>query len=669
MYHDIVEVAIPARRSERQPTFSGNFPTEIVCVESEANNSRPMGNRVLLESRKRQPIKYSFKRQRKVADKHTLIESGLRMNKEQIKVFYDKYLCPARTDYRKQCECLGMCNASLVHIERDYTYSDMNMFVVADHYRGGDSNFLVNVEENPGPTNGKSDTKGKGKDREQSRELKKCSICGAEVSKIIEHLKAAHPRGPKTGGDDVSKSLSDEMAKAKGIMDAGNDKMKEAKQLLEDLQAPAKQAAMSLDEKRAIEELESFENQRRAPDVPLPQQKMEYNSSTGRAADLLIPGEELETMVIGELKQSELPGGIFFSSYWARLYKLLFIFLLVQAFCLLVGMYIGIGPVFNPVSHVETVTVCDTTDGERLEYMWSTYNVEQSKVVETARLQGRCESHYEEDREVLAARYTMVWFRQALWFILVFLYNLPIVRGIRMYIVFAYYMAGGRYFDGIWLLVFEVVRACTVGLTLAHLNKYLLGALYYIVIKFAKFYGFLTGNVTARCLGRYPTSLSKWLSLPMEKIKHIRLVLVPKSERREARDWRPEFDRGDMLAKQRFNKFHVRVEVRTDAGYRYYKDWVSSLPKFWYKENQRTLKVVNINKGLMATALNRKTLLGSRASPEVAIDTMLRLMSSNPHYEEDLEYMRATGGSVYRDMAMVFGAVVSRDCYFPNEHF
>jgi len=154
------------------------------------------------------------------------------------------------------------------------------------------------------------------------------------------------------------------------------------------------------------------------------------------------------------------------------------------------------------------------------------------------------------------------------------------------------------------------------------------------------------------------------------KLKHIRLVLIPRSKSRTLpQDMRPEMDRGERFSRNRIRDYSVCVEVRTNLGFCYYKSWANTLPSMWFKSHGRTLKRVSLNDGLMSTALNRKTLLASRDHPEVAIDTMTRLISANPHYQEDYLKLYDDGQSIYRDMSLVAGAIVSRDVYHSNEHF
>jgi len=155
------------------------------------------------------------------------------------------------------------------------------------------------------------------------------------------------------------------------------------------------------------------------------------------------------------------------------------------------------------------------------------------------------------------------------------------------------------------------------------------------------------------------------------KIKHVRLIGVLKcTGDMDLPDSRPEMDRAEDLTKTRLACYRLLVEIRTARGYYYFKDWPEdNLPDQWYKPHGRTLKHVWLNVGLLSTALNRKTLLAARSKPAVAIDTMIRMISANPHYQEDLSNLIETGGSIYRDMSLICGAIVSRDPYTINESF
>jgi len=185
------------------------------------------------------------------------------------------------------------------------------------------------------------------------------------------------------------------------------------------------------------------------------------------------------------------------------------------------------------------------------------------------------------------------------------------------------------------------------------------------------------------------------------------LVMIPlKSVKaRSGRDIRPEFDLEQFCATNDYCDYQICVRHTYSRGFIYqlnatlypklsswsepgffktenYGWWeviktvccppllIWTLWLFLMDDNVPTLlfKKVRINMGLVSTALNRKTLLGSRSDPAISIATMLRLVAANAHYHDDLAYIR-DGRSVYRDMALVCGVIVSRDPYHDNQHF
>lgn len=171
-----------------------------------------------------------------------------------------------------------------------------------------------------------------------------------------------------------------------------------------------------------------------------------------------------------------------------------------------------------------------------------------------------------------------------------------------------------------------------------------------------------------------PISLGLWLFSTNEKIKNVRLVLIPRKLRKITKDYRPEGDRTEKLNGSEFWYMHVAVEVRSKAGnhtvFRYYKDWApGKLPDQWYKASKRTLKTVLVSPGLLSSALNRKTMMADNAKPEVAIDTMVRMMQANPHYQAELHVLTSEGLNMYRDMSLVFGALIAKDVIHDNKYF
>lgn len=131
-------------------------------------------------------------------------------------------------------------------------------------------------------------------------------------------------------------------------------------------------------------------------------------------------------------------------------------------------------------------------------------------------------------------------------------------------------------------------------------------------------------------------------------------------------DDRPEFDRGDKLAPQKFVDYKLYAEVRHGDNYVYLDHHsVVYLPEFWFDGLGRAsrLKTLHLNVGLMASALNRKTLgLRSNANKDAArIERSFRLVGNNSAYQEDYNRLLQTGDSSYSDMQLFAGTVLSGD--------
>lgn len=173
------------------------------------------------------------------------------------------------------------------------------------------------------------------------------------------------------------------------------------------------------------------------------------------------------------------------------------------------------------------------------------------------------------------------------------------------------------------------------------------------------------------------TALPPWIGI-CTNLKSLKLVAVRMGPYcYDPADVRPEFDRAQRKQKSSLARHHLLVELRTADGYRYYKDWGNreDVPLRFWKESDRipegggrTLKKVMLNIGLLSTALNRKTLLGRRDDPATSLDACIRLMQANPHYQEQQEWLMS-GSSMYRDMALVAGPIVTRTLYSSNEYF
>jgi len=147
-----------------------------------------------------------------------------------------------------------------------------------------------------------------------------------------------------------------------------------------------------------------------------------------------------------------------------------------------------------------------------------------------------------------------------------------------------------------------------------------------------------------------------------------RLVAIPLRSYNKGKRFFPDFDREDKKYVPKFKQYQLFVETRFFTM-RHYQMTADDLSHHWLSDKPgRKLKKVVLSEGLISTALNRKTMIGARINPAENLSTMLRLLSANPHYAENPNYIRK-GRSIYRDMALVCGAVVTRDVYHDNQHF
>lgn len=168
-------------------------------------------------------------------------------------------------------------------------------------------------------------------------------------------------------------------------------------------------------------------------------------------------------------------------------------------------------------------------------------------------------------------------------------------------------------------------------------------------------------------LSQYPVAMiSAALYFAYSRPVSIKLVGVPVATNMVVADDRPEFDRGDKLAPQQFVDYKLFVELRYGDEYLYldHKKQVF-LPSFWFEEmgSATRLKILHLNVGLMASALNRKTLgLKCGGSKDAArIERSFRLVSSNAAYQEDYNRLLQDGSSSYSDMQLFAGTVLSGD--------
>lgn len=487
-----------------------------------------------------------------------------------------------------------------------------------------------------------------------------CRYCNEKVRRglITKHL-------PDCKGKQVSKSggnkhsggaakVAEQAADLVHQLNAAQDVVKETKvevaELKADLLAPLNDLKRELDESRARQELESHKNMLETPiTLPLgnpaqPRPRRYRHSDLADFVESPIKG----VVTIGDLHLSERPNNLMATGIWARFAAYVMIALSLNAIVGFFFYYVKYGSPFYTLTFMEP-------------------------------------SYYTPDKAFTGSSRLVAWlilfsvsvFMDMLFFgvsVLACLWQSPPIGMLKWICTMIYYYYTGDY----WSIILKVLSTIIISPFVGYIAMTCAGAFFVGVYRasraVAPFIFYVTQVKAFRDLANAPPSFTEWMKLPMEKIKHIRLVLVPRGVMGTSfdtlvSDHRPEMDRGERYSKNVFREYSVTVEVRTDLGYRYFKSWVRTLPSMWYKTHGRTLKRVTLNDGLMATALNRKTMLASRSHPEVAIDTMTRMISANPNYQEHYYRLYRDGQSVYRDMALVCGAIVSREVYFSNEHF
>lgn len=143
---------------------------------------------------------------------------------------------------------------------------------------------------------------------------------------------------------------------------------------------------------------------------------------------------------------------------------------------------------------------------------------------------------------------------------------------------------------------------------------------------------------------------------------HARLVGIPVNKYQLHNDDRPEMDRGDRMAPQIYADFELYVELRVGERYLYLTekdDFV--LPDFWFtKEGPYSrLRTLKINVGLLATALNRKTLGLRTSNNNQRVERSARLVSANAAYQEDYSSLLKDGTSSYADIQLLAGTILT----------
>jgi hypothetical protein len=170
---------------------------------------------------------------------------------------------------------------------------------------------------------------------------------------------------------------------------------------------------------------------------------------------------------------------------------------------------------------------------------------------------------------------------------------------------------------------------------------------------------------------RHYKSIPKAHFFKNNPIRSARLVAQPIKTKTLLVDRRPEMDRSERLSFTHNTTYQLLVEIEWKTGFTY-QTKCKNLPSYWYITGDYTkcrLKTVELNSGLLATLLNRRTMVATADAPELAVEAALRLMQSSPHYQENYDRLLLEGRSTYRDMALVCGAIVSQNVYHNNLHF
>lgn len=556
---------------------------------------------------------------------------------------------PRRTDHSVSCRC-ALFRSTAPCANRKLTGRVMSK-------KEAEIRLLMGcVEWNPGPP-------------------KTCNHCGVVTDDIIGHLKSAHPRdgaggkrrdakGQSGGGkqDVVAKALQDAQKNAtdliKGAQDAANELIKQAKDKVEDLRRPGSDAKIELENLRANEDLDLYKQQRSSTDTLGKFKAGPVKARLFKTEDVSLPQDKPAdgVLVVGDLRRNEIPHKLYAAAWWTKFWTILglnLVLFMVMGYvnCWMKGIEVTVAPLDKAPFHLIRDVIFHTYRGDYLPngslgWIWWILYVLLSLLLDAA---------------VLGAQVVITT--------CIILWNSPYVQMVKFVADLIILEASGNRWGVIWKIATAVVSSMTTGMLFMIITGSILKGGYKLIRYIAPYMYFFTEWRFWKKLSNYPPTFEEYMKLPMEKLIHMRLVLVPVSSIVQSVDHRPEMDRGDRLANTQFVKYQVAVEVKTDTGYRYYRNWVKTLNSHWYKSSGLSLKKVVLNSGLMATALNRKTMLASRDHPEVALDTMLRLISANSHYQEDYMELYQDGRSVYRDMALVCGAIVTRDVYLDNQHF
>jgi hypothetical protein len=424
----------------------------------------------------------------------------------------------------------------------------------------------------------------------------------------------------KTSSGALAAGAKDAQSQADGAATALRDKEKEIQSLraeIEKLKTPdfIRDGKQRLDVLRMQDDLVAADVSRSTPKfVALKTSPL----SIGRIVDFMIPDHTIRPrMVIGNIKTDWLPAGVFVSTFHQRL--------LTSAIWMIVTNILALVITFD---NSNAVKMCST------------------HVIESLIGSGI-------DSHAFEFSY-MCWIENLVW-------SLPVLK--RLDMLYAV-ITGGMSLPNF------LFRYLFISPMFLIWNTVLLFVFWFLVVGLCRLLLIFTDYKFCRTMARMPLNLQNWLTAPAEKLKHLKLVAMKISDYKLLDDHRPEFDRTERLADSVLSSYHICVELRTDCGYRYYKDWDPEyVPAAFWKVNKRTLKECRLDAGLISSALNRKTLLATRADPALAVEAALRLMQANPHYQEDANYVVENGESMYRDMALVCGSIVCRSIYHDNQHF
>lgn len=148
-----------------------------------------------------------------------------------------------------------------------------------------------------------------------------------------------------------------------------------------------------------------------------------------------------------------------------------------------------------------------------------------------------------------------------------------------------------------------------------------------------------------------------------KRFETVRLIAVPIKEYTINDDKRPEMDRAEGLAPQKYVDMQLWVEIDCGNHFVYLnKKSEIDLPGFWFTVQRKpVLRTLKINTGLLATALNRKTLGLRTANNAQRVERAARLVSANASYQEDYESLLMRGTSSYADIQLLTGVILTGD--------